>query len=459
MSKTLDIETVQRDLIGSPYSLTPNWQNRRAIEATLEEIAGLTRRVAQERESISAVDTALSDRIRVLARAEQIHESTALEGLESSVESAYEASRLVEGDIFRHITLVNRFIDSDSKLRNVLGLAAAHAFAEQIGAVGTAHFTVDDLKSLHYLIMAGERSGGAFRPRMVSISGSPHEPPLPTDVPGATYALVEWMRTRTSSNPLIQAAVAHTWLVHIHPFEDGNGRLARLLANMILAVHDWPALIIRRGAQRVRYINALRESDAGGDVLPVIATFTEAVPRAVDDWAMTSYHLDRVEEEWFANRARVRTVWVAEVLSFMRQLSNRLDVVFPASFSEELPDRFDVARQTRKTSGESPPLADATLTAFCVGDPSDALVGAARPLRVCPSIYLVLGEPSGQPPVAEVMIEPLFAGSRAHIRLQGATATYTPAGGCEVFAELLEGSRKEPVAWLGDISSLAVRAG
>lgn len=47
--------------------------------------------------------------------------------------------------------------------------------------------------------------------------------------------LLEWFNTDTTSEPVLKAALAHLWFVTIHPFDDGNGRIARAIADMSLA--------------------------------------------------------------------------------------------------------------------------------------------------------------------------------------------------------------------------------
>ena len=59
-------------------------------------------------------------------------------------------------------------------------------------------------------------------------------PPEYIDIPDLLDELVEYVNT-TDDHPLIIAAVVHYQLVTIHPFEDGNGRLARILSDMLLA--------------------------------------------------------------------------------------------------------------------------------------------------------------------------------------------------------------------------------
>lgn len=67
-----------------------------------------------------------------------------------------------------------------------------------------------------------------------SETGSPdYIPPEYIDIPGLLDELVEYVNT-TDDHPLIVAAVVHYQLVTIHPFEDGNGRTARLMSGFIL---------------------------------------------------------------------------------------------------------------------------------------------------------------------------------------------------------------------------------
>lgn len=67
-----------------------------------------------------------------------------------------------------------------------------------------------------------------------SVTGSPeYIPPEYIDIPGLLDELVDYVNT-TDDHPLIVAAVVHYQLVTIHPFEDGNGRTARLMSGYIL---------------------------------------------------------------------------------------------------------------------------------------------------------------------------------------------------------------------------------
>ena len=59
--------------------------------------------------------------------------------------------------------------------------------------------------------------------------------PSPERVEVEMQKFLNWFDTDQSVSSIIRSAVAHFWFVSIHPFEDGNGRLARILSDMLLA--------------------------------------------------------------------------------------------------------------------------------------------------------------------------------------------------------------------------------
>lgn len=62
--------------------------------------------------------------------------------------------------------------------------------------------------------------------------------PAPSRVPTEMEQFIRWFNSEEDVSPVIRSAVAHLWFVSVHPFEDGNGRLARILADMMLARGD-----------------------------------------------------------------------------------------------------------------------------------------------------------------------------------------------------------------------------
>ncbi|MBK8369798.1 MAG: Fic family protein [Saprospiraceae bacterium] len=85
----------------------------------------------------------------------------------------------------------------------------------------------------------------------------------PLDVPVKMQELMDWYRDeKTSLHPITLAAVFHHKFVLIHPFDDGNGRISRLLMNYILLKNGFPPVIIK-STEKQKYLNALRLADAG----------------------------------------------------------------------------------------------------------------------------------------------------------------------------------------------------
>jgi len=61
------------------------------------------------------------------------------------------------------------------------------------------------------------------------------EAPAADRLPGEVAAFLRWLETVDGTDPVLRAAIAHFWFVTIHPFEDGNGRVSRAIADMALA--------------------------------------------------------------------------------------------------------------------------------------------------------------------------------------------------------------------------------
>ena len=93
----------------------------------------------------------------------------------------------------------------------------------------------------------------------------------PEQVQSAMSDLVDWYRKKEDEgeHPVIMAATFHYRFVRIHPFDDGNGRMARLLMNMILMKHGYTVALIPR-EERDQYINTLEQTDKSEDLTEFI---------------------------------------------------------------------------------------------------------------------------------------------------------------------------------------------
>lgn len=94
-------------------------------------------------------------------------------------------------------------------------------------------------------------------------NGEVFEYTSPTDAPVEMRHLVKWYNENsTKEHPLLLAALLHYRFVRIHPFDDGNGRVARLLMNYVLLKNKIPLIVIKSNEKK-SYLFALNRADAG----------------------------------------------------------------------------------------------------------------------------------------------------------------------------------------------------
>ena len=87
----------------------------------------------------------------------------------------------------------------------------------------------------------------------------------PIDTPNKMKELIDWYRKEEESkeiDPIVLAAMLHYKFVLIHPFDDGNGRISRLLMNYVLHKNNLPPVIIKTSDKR-NYLSALNKADTG----------------------------------------------------------------------------------------------------------------------------------------------------------------------------------------------------
>ena len=108
---------------------------------------------------------------------------------------------------------------------------------------------------------------GCYKTRPNSVitpSGERFEYASPEETPMLMADLMEWYHNEEAKNelsPLELAAMFHYRYIRIHPFEDGNGRIARLIMNFILARHNYPLVVVPAKAKS-QYLDALSSVDA-----------------------------------------------------------------------------------------------------------------------------------------------------------------------------------------------------
>jgi cell filamentation protein, protein adenylyltransferase len=127
--------------------------------------------------------------------------------------------------------------------------------------------TEQTIKNLHSFILKSidDAEAGNYRKQNVRIVGANHLPPQSIKIPRLMSEFIEWLNENENEynkNIAELAAVIHYKLVMIHPFIDGNGRVARLLMNLLLMKHGYPPAIILK-VDRRRYYRVLNEANLG----------------------------------------------------------------------------------------------------------------------------------------------------------------------------------------------------
>ena len=156
---------------------------------------------------------------------------------------------------------------------------------------------------------------GRYKTRPNSVitqTGERFEYASPEETPSLMTDLVNWYNNAAEEknlSPIQLAALFHYRYIRIHPFEDGNGRIARLMVNFILRRHGWPMLVIRSKNKKA-YLNALALSDTAVGPIPsdgahasiqAIAPFAKYIETAIatDIASMLEFISGNSESMWW----------------------------------------------------------------------------------------------------------------------------------------------------------------
>lgn len=158
----------------------------------------------------------------------------------------------------------------------------------------------------------------------------------PDETPVLMADLVDWYNEAEQSGqytPVQLAALFHYRYIRIHPFEDGNGRIARLLVNFILARHGYPMIVVR-SRKKQEYLEALHRADLNvgpipsdgahadlKDIEPFLQYFTDVLAYEIyKDYEFVTCHDENI---WWYDGEKIefRTPSYAKILRLMRSQS------------------------------------------------------------------------------------------------------------------------------------------
>ncbi|MEZ9368132.1 Fic family protein [Shewanella sp. 10N.286.51.B2] len=205
-----------------------------------------------------------------------------------------------------------------SSLANKLGLSEDKPFPTTIQTDGLAEIMLDAIENLkeplsqkrilHWhsclfpdgYTLLNPIIGGQLRGShpMQVVSGRIDRPVIHFEAPGREIldveldAFITWFndsKEDTALDPLIRAAICHLWFATLHPLDDGNGRITRLLTDLALAqaeqqsVHFY-AMSVGISANRKRYYEVLETTQKGGlDITPWLSWFLEILNETFAD--------------------------------------------------------------------------------------------------------------------------------------------------------------------------------
>lgn len=113
------------------------------------------------------------------------------------------------------------------------------------------------------------------------------EAPESSRLPAEMKRFLQWANAKEAGDAVLKAAIAHLWFVTIHPFDDGNGRIARAIADLFLARSDgMPQRFYSMSAQilkeRKSYYTILEETQKGTlEITPWIQWFLECLKKSI----------------------------------------------------------------------------------------------------------------------------------------------------------------------------------
>ena len=190
-----------------------------------------------------------------------------------------------------------------------------------------------------YVVHAGQYK---TRPNsVITPTGERFEYASPEETPAMMADLLQWYHDAEAAgelSPIELAALFHYRYIRIHPFEDGNGRISRLLVNYILCRHGYPMIVIKTKDKK-NYLNALGKADAKTGVIPVegaiasldqVKPFADYLSKVLADDMRTDIAIikDKDESIWWFNGELVQfknknTIKILNALSENSRLSVR----------------------------------------------------------------------------------------------------------------------------------------
>lgn len=200
------------------------------------------------------ISSALMLKLKERFEIEMTYNSNAIEGNTLTLKETYwviQHGITVKGKSLKDHLEAKNHKEALDYLYEMIEQGASHTISEHL------------INNLHSIIIQdiNKDIAGRYRNVDVFITAAEHTPPSALDVPYQMRELINWAKNNYKKMYIVEfAAIFHHKFVHIHPFQDGNGRVGRLLMNIFLMQYGFPLAIIQKN-DRQKYYRVLALGD------------------------------------------------------------------------------------------------------------------------------------------------------------------------------------------------------
>jgi Fic family protein len=230
-----------------------------------------------------------------------VHNTTAIEGNTISLRE----TGLILGDNIAPKGKKLREIHEIENYKNVLQYVRTYKIDLNLNFILT----------LHKLIQRNidDDAAGTFRHTQIYISGSKWTPPPAFEVEDRLQDLIKWYnKNKKKYHPFELSGIIHHRFLQIHPFADGNGRVAREILNFILGKNGYPPIIIPV-KERQDYMESLVKAD-DGDIQPLLEFLMKQL---LGDYKKVSIeYFEHIKDDF----AQIPTKWDQEEIDELKNL-------------------------------------------------------------------------------------------------------------------------------------------
>lgn len=254
------------------------------IQTVLDRLTTKQMQIAKARPLPAETLRSLSDDFLI----RYAHETTALEG---NTLTLHETQVVLE----QGITVAGKTLREHIEVTNVRD---AWEWLDRL-ARDQKPITEEALLKLHEILMKGilREDAGMYRRQPVFIRGSRHVPPNWVKVPDMMAQFVTRVQEGPrGEHPVRFAAQAHIDLAAIHPFVDGNGRVSRMLVNLLLMRSGYPPALYTQ-TNRAAYLTALETAQVEGEANAFVRITAEATEFMLDRYLLVLRQIRDAEKK------------------------------------------------------------------------------------------------------------------------------------------------------------------